>query len=247
MNDCQVPLQNAPSLRVIIALLIVSGVTPALAEDTVRFFVRAFIPKVHPTNPGAIKPIPGNSSRFMIPDVLPTGYCFDTDHRDFSDDPRASARLATDITLVVGKSVEVRPSAGTFHRAGPTVRRMCVNGSGEKTAVASVGACSVGEPAVTSSQVQLVLGCSAGNPLVPGAPRIDYVGTITYDRTGRTLAFQATVGSFPAFESYASLNGGPFRRIFAVAPAPGSTPWALFDAGLGFQSRPLAKVPVKLE
>lgn len=222
--------------------------SPAEAEDTVRFFVRAFIPKSHPTQPGAIKPVPGRDGLFMLPDVLPTGSCFDTDHREFSADPAASARVSTDITISLGNSVQVKPSSGgAAHRAGATVKRKCSDGSEQKRATADVGACSIGAPASADNLVQVVLGCSAGNPLVPGAPKIDYDGTITYDKVAKTLAFQATIGNFPAFEAYASLNGKPFKKIFSVGPAPGSTPWALFDAGLGFQSRPLAKVPVKLD
>jgi hypothetical protein len=173
----------------------------------------------------------------MLPDVLPTGSCFDTDHREFSADPAASARVVTDITIVLGNPVHVRPSFGVAaHRAGATVKRNCADGSEQKKATADVGSCTVGAPASADNLVQVVLGCSAGNPLVPGAPKIDYSGTITYDKRAKTLAILATVGNFPAFEAYASLNGKPFKKIFAVGPAPGSTPWALFDAGLGFWS-----------
>jgi hypothetical protein len=214
----------------------------------VRFFVRAFIPKSHPTKPDAIKPVPDKQGRFMVSDPLPTGLCFDTDHREFSDSPAASARLATDITLVLNNPVQVKPSAGNAaHKVGATIRRRCKDGGGEESKTASVGSCHIGQPAAAGDEVQVVLGCSAGNPFVPGAPRIDYGGTITYNRAQRTLAFQATVGNFPSFEAYASVNGKPFKKIFAVGPVPGSTPWALFDGGLGFASRPIAKVPVKLE
>jgi hypothetical protein len=227
-------------------LLCVAG--PALAQDTVRFIVRSFIPKSHSTNPEAIKPVPGRQGQFMLLDVLPSGSCFDTDHREFSADPKAASRLSTDITIMLSNPVQVKPTAGSgAHSAGATVRRKCSDGSEEKRATASVSSCSVGAPAIAGNQVQVVLGCSAGNPVVTGAPKIDYGGTITYDKAAKTLAFQATVGNFPSFEAYASLNGKPLVKIFTVDPAPGSTPWALFDAGMGFKSRPLAKVPVKLD
>jgi len=216
------------------------------AQDTVRFIVRAFIPKSHPTSPDAILPVPGKPGMFMIPDALPTGLCFDTDHREFSADPAASVRLATDITLLLGSPVQVKATSGAAHKAGVTVRRNCLTGGDEKRDTASVDSCSIGAPAVADQLVQVVLQCKAGNPLVPLAPRIDYGGTITYDSGAKTLAFQATVGAFPSFEAYASLNGKPFKKIFALPPADGTSPWALFDGGLGFQSRPLTKTFVSL-
>ncbi|WP_428503060.1 DUF3238 domain-containing protein [Roseateles sp.] len=222
-------------------LLLGSGVD-VRAQDTVRFVVRAFIPKSHPTSPGAIKAVPGQSGMFMVPDVLPTGQCFDTDHREFSADPAASSRLSSAVKLISGAS----PTASVIHAAGRTVRRKCATGGDETAATAQTTACHMGQPAAAGNLIQIVVGCSAGNPLVLGAPKIDYGGTITYDMAAKTLAFQATVGNFPSFEAYASLNGGPFKKIFAIDPAPGSTPWALFDAGLGFGSRPLSAQPVKL-
>lgn len=217
------------------------------AQDTVRFIVRAFIPKSHPTMPDAIKPVPNKPGLFMLPDVLPTGFCFDTDHREFSAEPAASARLSTDVKLVLSNPVQAQATSGAAHQAGTTVRRKCATGGGETTGTPSVSACHMGHPAAADNLVQLVLGCSAGNPLVPGAPKIDYGGTITYDKAAKTLAFRGTIGNFPAFEAYASYNGKPFKQIFTADPAPGSTPWALFDAGLGFQSRPLNVGSVKLD
>ncbi len=230
------------------AALGIAVASPARAEDTVRLIVRAFIPKSHPTQPAAIKPVPGNAGLFMLSDALPTGLCFDTDHREFSENPSASARVATDITLILSDPVQVKPSAGaSAHKTGETVRRNCTDGKNEKRATAPTSGCHIGAPAAAGKRVQVVLGCSAGNPLVPGAPKIDYSGTVTYEKDAKTLAFEATVGTFPAFEAYASLNGKPFKKIFAVGPAPGTTPWALFDLGTGFQSRVLSKVAVKLD
>lgn len=229
-------------------VLLLCIATSVQAADTVRFVVRSFIPKTHPTQPGAIKPVPGQQGLFMLPDVLPTGSCFDTDHREFSADPMASARLTTDISIVLTNPIQVKPSTGGIaHRAGVTIKRNCADGSEQKKATANVDSCSIGAPASADNKVQVVLGCSAGNPLVSGAPNIDYGGTLTYDRVAKTLAFRATIGEFPAFEAYASLNGMPFKKIFALGPALGSTPWSLFDAGLGFKSRPIEGVPVRLD
>lgn len=217
------------------------------ADDTIRFFIRAFIPKSHTSNPDAIKPIPGEPGRFMLVDVLPTEFCFDTDHRQFSSDPAASARLTSDITLSLSKPPAINPSSSKSHRAGTTIRRICATGKQERAATADVNACSIGNPAEGDNRIQVVLSCSAGNPLVTGAPKIDYGGTLTYDREARTVGFKGTVGNFPAFEAYAALNKRPFVKIFAFEPAPGSTPWALFEAGLGLQSRSVEGIPTKLE
>jgi hypothetical protein len=239
---------SVPGFRSTLGSAVFFAMIPAaVAQDSVRIIARSFIPNSHPTAPGTIVPVPGKPGAHMLKDPLPTGRCFDTDHRGFSLDPAAPSRLSTDITISLSKPPVARSTSGAAHRAGPTVQRACSDGAEVKRATAAVSACHIGTPAAAGSVTQVVIGCSAGNPLVPGAPKIDYGGTITYDAAAKTIAFQATIGDFPAFEALASLNGKPFKRIFAVGPAPGSSPLALFDAGLGFSSRPLEKVPVKLD
>jgi hypothetical protein len=234
------------SPRAICALLFILQPTLAWsAEDTVRFFARAFIPKSHPTKPGAIVPVPGQVGLFMLSD--PLGNCFDTDHREFSSDPAASARLTTDITVTLSKPVKAAATNAAAHKAGTTTKRSCSTGSVEAQATASVSSCSMGAPSEADGKVQLIVACSGGNPLVVGAPKIDYGGSFLYDRKERTVSFKATIGNFPAFEAYASLNHKPFVTIFAFGPVPASTPWALFDGGIGFSSRTVEGVPVKIE
>jgi hypothetical protein len=209
------------------------------ADDTLRIVVRAFIPNAHPANPGYVRPVPGQQGKFMIPDPTSPTRCYSTDHRGFSSAPDASARVATDLTLVATSAPRARPSSGSAaHKAGITVEYECASGRTLRTATADVAGCHVGTPAHADGKVQLVFGCSGKNPLAPPriSPKIDYGATITYDIAKKTLAYSGDIGVFPAFEAYASLNGGPFVKLYASPPSAASV-WWLYDGGLGINTR----------
>lgn len=74
----------------------------------------------------------------------------------------------------------------------------------------------------SASRVSLKLKAGAGNPLVPGAPKIDYEGTLTIDRVNKFVEFSGKVDDFPSFEAYVMIDGkGPYK-IKQLGPAPGS-------------------------
>lgn len=239
-------------MRIAALSLFASVVLPAtaLAEDQVRIIMRAFIPNAHPTNPSYVKSVPGQAGKFMIPDPVPgSSKCYSTDNRGFSSTPEASARLTTDLILVAGPNPSVRPAMGDqVHRAGPTYQYDCATGKTLQSSTGTTTKCNVGKPAYADKKVQIVVGCSGANPLAPPAisPKIDYGGTFTYDIEKKTLAYNGDVGAFPAFEAYASLNGGSFAKVYEFAPSAANV-WWLYDGGLGVNTRGVSVQPIPLK
>jgi hypothetical protein len=239
-----------PFRRCVVALLLGIPLPAAPADDEIRIVLRSFIPNVHTTNPAYVLPVPGAPRKSMIPGPGASargGECYETDHRSFSPDPDASARVTTDFVLLAASPPGTRLlRGGIAHRAGATVQRDCATGKELARKNAHVENCSIGKPAAADGQVQVVVGCRAGNPFFLVAPQIEYNGSFTYNKATKTLSFTGTVGDFPAFEAYASLNGKPLVKLFAIAPKPGATVWNLWDLGLGFSSRAVEVKPTKL-
>jgi hypothetical protein len=78
----------------------------------------------------------------------------------------------------------------------------------------------------------VALKASSKNPCIAVAtvkimPNLDYEGTIrvalTEDRKSAAVSFDGLVESYPAFEMYASVNGGEPQTIFRVPIAKGAT------------------------
>ena len=255
MNAAEKPVASArraastvAARRIVLALTLVFASGSALADDEVRIIIRSFIPSMHPGNPGYMRPIPGQAGKFMIPGPL-GGKCFDTDHRMFTSDPGASSRVASDLVLKAGPTPSVRAGGGgAIARIATSVERDCASGKETRRDTAKASGCTNGAPAYAADlhQTQVVVTCQVGNPLTPpGTPRIDYGGTFTFDTQAKTLAFRGDVGLFPAFESYASLNGGAWVTVFRVDPQGKDATW-LYDLGLGLTAYRLDVGPVKL-
>ena len=219
---------------------LVAGGPVHAADPEVHIVVRSFIPKTHATNADLILPVPGNPGLFMISGpfaFLGSEACFVTDHRDFSDAASASARIATDFILVAGSTPSIKFAPGGPHKAGATVHRTCSSGKVVETKTAGIGGCFIGKPAAADGKVQVVFSCSAGNPFYALGPKIDYGGSLIYDTAAKTVSFKGTVGAFPAFEGCAAHGTKKLVKMFAFPPAPGSSPRALFELGLGLASR----------
>jgi hypothetical protein len=52
---------------------------------------------------------------------------------------------------------------------------------------------------------------------------IHYKGLIEFNREARSIAIELMIGLFPAFEGYASINGGPGTTLFHHVPPAGMT------------------------
>jgi hypothetical protein len=223
--------------------------------ESIRIWVNAFVPG---NVPGATQPWPGQPGLSLIDS--PVGY-FATDHRGFSSDPNASAREHVEIVVHEPDSaqprIEILPA-----RYGTTVNVEATTGAvlGQATATALPSSLShtsdtgfmppragavLADPvagvrdldaAVAEHDRILVadVNLAAGNPLVPGVPKMDVHGTILVNLTQRTVSFQGVVDDFPAYEAYVQVNGGPPKTLFQVAPTggPGSVADVLGNAGL---------------
>jgi hypothetical protein len=235
-------------------IFVAAFASPLLGQNVrVHFWVKAFIPKTHPTNPGYVKPVPGSPGEWMIPGPTAVDQCFFTDHRDFSSDRSASARVTTEFFLVINgssASTEVAVPAPHIHTAGISTKVNCSTGSiiGQRPGVFSrlhsIGSTapedSIGKPAVAGTQVQVIFGVAITNPFAPPviSPAIDYSVDYTYDTSSKDLTFAATLGEFPAYEAYAQLGNGPVITVFRAPPVT-NTPWGLYDFGTGLNTRRL--------
>lgn len=184
--------------------------------------------------------------RAFIPAGTPAeaaGKCFKTDERSFESKTTASARVKTEFVLVTNASntaVEAKKSGDQpYYQAGETVRLDCNTKAVLEQKAADVSVLKLGKPAIADGVVQIVATASAANPLTPPvlSPKIDYDVTFTWNTKTRTLTARFTVGRFPAFEAYAQLDNGPVAQLLAVAPDPTASPFALYDFGLGLNSR----------
>lgn len=225
---------------------------PASAQPVrVHFWVKAFIPKTHPTNPGYVRAVPGSTTKWMIPGPTSADQCFLTDHREFSNDRAASARVTTEFFLVINGSsaiTEVAVPAPHIHNAGISTKVNCATGAeigsrpGRFSSLHSIGSTppedAIGRPAVAGNQTQVIFGVATSNPFAPPAvsPAIDYSVDCTYDKISKRLLFAANLGMFPAYEAYAQLGDGPVITVFRAGPQT-STAWGLYDFGTGLNTR----------
>jgi hypothetical protein len=160
--------------------------------------------------------------------------CFGTDDRSFSHDPEASARVTADFIVWISNSPKVVTEPSKRFKSGPTRKIDCATGRVLATKSASVSNCHIGAPAFAGGTVQVVVGCRASDPLLPFVPEkftpdLHFSGSFTYKNATRIISFRGDVGAFPSYEAYASLNGGPFKLIFATAPEKGAGGPSLID------------------
>ena len=210
--------------------------------DEVRIWMKAFIPNEHPDKE-LIRQIPGRKNRWMLNFL---GACFETDHRGFSDDPVAEARVTTDFTLRFdGTKAEVSPSNGTAHQPGRSRLVECDTGKLQKEAAGefSSDGRALESPRVADGSVQIKGEVSIRNPFIPLGSMtvknpfesdigvfIDYSFDLEYEKDSGILKCSFKVGTFPAFEAYVSLNGSPAREVLTVQVGK-ETPVDLFDFG----------------
>lgn len=216
---------------------------PALAEDQIHIWIKAFIPNSNPSNPSYVRPVPGRPGKTMIPSPTSGSEWFMTNHRGFSSNPKAEAKVTTEFLLVVREnSASIEKAEGRpLHQPGKAQK---VNGdTGEligKALPATMHVKAIGGPHVAGSKNQVIVQVSASNPFAPAgvSPSIDYSMDLTYDSAKREITFRASVGKFPAYEAYASRNGGPPHKLFAVMPS-GESVWSLYEFGTGIGDRAL--------
>ena len=140
------------------------------SEDELRIWIKAFIPNELPANKKWSRRIPGQKDRWIFrgPKLLGPNVGFETDHRGFSNDPRAEAKVTTDFTLRFdGEKAEMSPPGSIAHQPGTSRRVDYETGEVQKQAKGefSWGGRALGSPAVADGQVQIKGGMSIKNPL----------------------------------------------------------------------------------
>lgn len=223
-------------LPILAVVALFSGAT--FADDRVHVWVKAFIPRDHPGNPGYIFAVPGHPGQFILHE--PAGaYCAATDSRSFSNDPAASARLTTEFVLTVNGQVVIGPSGPRpMFVTGLSHRVDCTTGADVMPPQrAPTSGMHVGQPAFAEGVAQVVFDGRASYPFIPLAPEIQYGGTVTFNVASRALRFQGSTKMFPAYEAYAQLNDGPIAALFRLPPGAGTTVVSLLELGTGLQQR----------
>jgi hypothetical protein len=210
----------------------------AQADDRLEYWMKAFIPNVHPTNPDLIAQVPGHPNRWMLKGPLPNGICFETDDRGFSNDRNAKAKVTTHFSLITdGAIVRIEPQDGMHvHEAGVSTKLDCNTGMTIDERRGLFGVRAIGAPAIADGKSQIIGQASIKNPFTaPLSPYIDYSFNYIFDSNEGTLKYSLTIGAFPAFEAYVSINGSPPNAIIR-RPATGNSPFSLYDMGLGFNT-----------
>ena len=224
------------------ALLLLLGSQTALAQDKLRIVFRSFIPTSYPGSDKELIPLPGTNKTMILADFPVLGpdlpilgkQCFGTDDRSFSNEANASARVTADFIVAISNSPKIETELSKRFRSGPTRKIDCATGQVLATKSASVSRCQIGAPAFADGMIQFVIGCKASDPLVPilaerFTPDLHFSGLFTYKSGSKTISFSGDIGAFPSYEAYASLNGGPFKLIFAKAPEKGTGGQSLID------------------
>jgi hypothetical protein len=226
------------------AFLLATASGPAEAE-TLKIWIRAFIPNQHPTNPGYIRPLPGHPGRTMIPgpnipfvtnDPVPwIGSCYSTNDRGFGAHPPVVTAPVKDAKVASAMSIGIQanqlgPVTSELAIMGVTERYACETAELECIETASAEDTSLSAPAMVGDRIRFTASASAKNrcTMLPFlTPGIKWDGSFLVSPREGTVRFTGTIAQFPAYEAYVSLNGGPAVPIFQEGPEPGSTAWSL--------------------
>src|SRR5690606_887846 len=191
-----------------------------------KLWMKAFIPGQHEQ----ALPVPGDGEHSGKTMIMLLKRAFLTDQRDFSDDIHAPAQMHSEmeVDLVREKQVyEFHHCYETIEVDPKTGREKCrKTGSTENMHFSEV------EFWENGLGFSAALKASSKNPCLAVAtvkimPNLDYEGTIrvalTEDRKSAAVSFDGLVESYPAFEMYASVNGGEPQTVFRVPIAEGAT------------------------
>lgn len=229
MNDPGIPLPWNPP--------------PDIAS--VKLWINAFIPGDLP-GITQILPAGAHAGSSVIPGPLlgaqPFGVsdCFMTDQRSFDANVHASSRMHSEcevdvrsnlILAVFGPSIALE-----WHNCDFTIEVDCEDGDEECRDQGETGRMAFSNLRITSSTSFAVdyVG-AANNPCYAGSPDIDCNGTFSVELSERTVLFNGHIDAFPAFEAYATANGGAGTALFCTPPAPGNTPANLFGDAVKYQ------------
>lgn len=197
-----------------------------------RLWINAFIPRDFE---GA-EPVPGgpHAGKAMLSAPGPMPMYFLTDQRDFSADPTAHSRMHSELTLALPScevvreahccddTVQVDPETGEeLCRETPSTDDMAFSDF-RSSAQARTWSCSLNGSTANA--------CIKVGP-IKVSPKLDYKGlfnvTWNEDASEVTIVFDGQVETYPAFEMYASLDGGQAETVFQLPVEPGTSPMNL--------------------
>lgn len=200
---------------------------------TLRLWINAFIPR----NLEGAKIVAGSgehSGKTMLPTPGPINAWFLTDQREFSSALDAHSRMHSEIEFDLA-AMAIR---NEVHRCHPTVQVDDATGEALCTESADTSGMAFSDFQVAPGQQSLSISLkgSTKNPClkigpVKITPNLDYEGTITVDirdeRHSALITFDGSIEVYPAFEMYASVNGGAPYILFREDVVPGTTPTLL--------------------
>ena len=170
----------------------------------------------------------------MIPGLWGVGDCFSTDDRDFSNAIHARSRMHSEIELDV--TTDPPTKLIEYHHCDDTHEYDCEDGDLEGT----------GRSATTRMAFSNVRGsgnglihvdvtAAAANPLVTGAPDIDYTGTVTIDTANHEVTFNGMVTNSRPSRCTPPPTVGQGFLCSRCSPSPAPTPGA--DCGAARRGR----------
>jgi len=230
--------------RVILLIVIAFPILLHAQSASVEIWIRAFIPNPENAAGGAgfifKMPDGGNGSYISLHNIdgaIPN-YCFVTDNRGFSDNPKHTSRLETRFRISLSASGTGTVTPGQNRTTAAITSRLdCATGKVLEQKMGSVDLDVVGHPAVAEGTVQVIGQVQGRNLLTPlggNGPSIDYNFDLQWQPALSLLTASFTYGSFPAFEVYARQPLGEWLPVIKALPS--GTPWSLGADAFGINS-----------
>lgn len=198
-----------------------------------RIWIASFIPS---SIANYTKAVPHHPGKTMIPGPWDGSDCFWTDQRTFTASDSASSRMRSLVEIDTSTLKLLSQS----HHCDNTIECDCEDGAEECNKKPDESALLVEKFSTAGNKCSFTFNGAAGNPCFLVAPKIEWVVNLTVEKSGNTYAVKLAPGSvvepFPAFEMYASLNGGAPKTLFMRSPDPGATPGDL----VGPPNKPVA-------
>ncbi len=245
------------ALAALVVTLVFANHNLSADEDfhkTVDLWFGAFIPSTDEGRADYIVPTSDGTHVVQAPPFLTLkGTCFSTDNRSFDSSTKASSRVFIKIRLIIN-GADMTTATAVERRVGPTHNVDCKTGKDLQPPKTAISDTLVVHDVVKANFARtLYLEAASANPFfpsvqVPGthmslgiSPDIDFKISIRYDFLARKMVLNGTVGYFPAFEAYYSLNDGPVKTIYQLGPYKDSTAWSLVDFSSGINTRNVGK------
>jgi len=159
--------------------------------------------------------------------------CYLGDNRPFDANIHAPSRMHSEIEIDVTGPTET----SQYHHCDETREIDCTSGVTRCTGHGKTSNMKFFNLRGSSATViEVELEGASNNPCYRGSPDIDYEATVFIDVSERTVAVKSKIDEFPAFEMYATANGGAGSKIFNTMPLPGKDPWNLLGGANRIQN-----------